>query len=780
MILLLAVAAACAPLLARRAGRGLGWLMALVPLGSAVYLGIDIAMGPHVPWAERWTWMPALGVDVSFVGDGLALLFAVLICLIGALITLYSGSYFAGDSRCGRFFAYLLAFMAAMLGVVFSDNLIVLFIFWELTSIASYALIAYKSRAKSARDAALTALLVTGAGGLALLCGFVLIGMAAVDMGVDPAQASSIAALHAVDLRSHPYYTAIVVLVLLGAFTKSAQFPFHFWLPGAMAAPTPASAYLHSATMVKAGIYLIARLQPHLGDTDVWILSITGAGAATMVIGAVVGLRQRDLKRLLAYSTVAVLGIITMLIGLGSSKAVKAALVLLCAHALYKAALFMVVGNIDHGAGTRMIDRLGGLRRRLPYTAMAALVAAISMAGLPPTLGFIGKELFYAAKLTLGPFGSGLLVVAVAANSALVVIALIVAFKPFFGPATEPAKAAHEADLSMLIGPWFLAGMGLILGLWPGLFDQILGSWAAASIVNQPVAMDLALWHGLNSQAVIVLALSALTIIGGIALYVAMRGRFRTAGTAPAPTLAESLYNGALAGLYRVGARFAAAVQNGHLTRYIAVVLLVLIAGVSIPLVGALLHPLAIEPISLDVTDCAIAALIAIGAVAAALIPTYLGAIAALGISGLGIALTFALYGAPDLALTLIVVEVLTVVVLALVFHHLPVHSSQALRSSSRIRTVRDVAIAVACGALVTGLTLASAAIHLPADAATYYSKTSVPQGYGHNIVNVILVDFRALDTLGEIVVVAVAGLGVLALLRLRRIAAARPEREAT
>ena len=381
----------------------MGWLLALIPLAIFVWLlslQPSIAAGQNIQ--GRWAWAPSLDIYFSYQIDGLSLLFGLLISGIGALVFVYASGYLAGDRYLGRFYAYLLLFMGAMLGLVFSRNLLMLFIFWELTSITSYLLIGYKHAYASSRAAALQALLVTGGGGLALLAGLLLLGQVggSLEIGVLAAQRRQI--------QADALYLPIVLLVLAGAFTKSAQFPFHFWLPNAMAAPTPVSAYLHSATMVKAGIFLMALLTPVLGGTTLWFGLLIATGTVTMVMGAFLAWRQTDLKRILAYTTISALGTLTLLLGIGTPVALKAAMTFLLAHALYKGALFMVAGSVDHQTGTRDIERLGGLGRAMPVTAAAAILAGLSMSGLPPLTGFISKELFYESTL-YAPTLNGLL-----------------------------------------------------------------------------------------------------------------------------------------------------------------------------------------------------------------------------------------------------------------------------------------------------------------------------------------------------------------------------------
>jgi len=751
-------AAAVAPWLAARLKGRAGWLLALLPLVLFVRLMAFMPLEPGEAVSESLPWVPGLGVELAFRLDGLAAVFALLVTGIGALVVVYAGGYLGGDPRLGRFFAALLAFQGAMLGVVLADDLVTLFVFWELTSVTSYLLIGFDHEREGGRSAALKALLVTGAGGLALLAGLLLMTVAAGPLGVESLRLSDLAA---VDLRGHALYPAILVLVLLGAASKSAQVPFHFWLPEAMAAPTPVSAYLHSATMVKAGVYLLARLHPQLGGTPSWQLVVGGLGAATMVVAAAMALGQRDLKRILAYSTVAVLGILTMLLGVGTTLAVKTAVVFLVAHALYKAALFMVAGNVDHETGTRDVTVLSGLRRALPWTAAAGLLAALSQAGAPPMFGFIGKELLYKAKLDLES-GGWLVPVVVAANVVLVATALLVAVRPFWGPPRDTPRPPHEAPPSMLLGPLLLGVLGAVVGLFPGPFERALGSAAVSAVAGRTVAMDLELWHGVNLDALAVMALSLLTLGAGTAVYLGARRWLAPAARAvklagrAGPARGFEVLVDRLPG---AAASLTALVPITRLRSAVLTALVVTVVLVGPPLLqavgGADLGP---RPESHDLVLAAVGLLAALLAV---VVRSRLTAVAALGVTGLAVALLFALYSAPDLAMTQIAVETLSVILLVLVFVALP----PVVRRSRGLTRVRDAVVALAVGGVMAAAVLATAVVRLEPEVARHYLEASVPAAFGRNVVNVILVDFRALDTLGEITVVAVAGLGVAALL---------------
>ncbi|HKL88654.1 MAG TPA: proton-conducting transporter membrane subunit, partial [Salinibacter sp.] len=469
-LLLTLLWAAAAPLLVRIAGRQAGWALALGPVGLFVWF---LAYLPEATAGaglrEAVSWVPTLGVELSFLLDGLSLLFALLITGLGTLIVVYAGRYLDGHRDLGRFFVILFAFLASMLGVVLADNLLLLFVFWEGTSLCSYLLVGFKHESETARKAALQALLVTGGGGLALLTGILLLGTAGGSFEL------STLLTRGADVQAHPLYLPAFVLIAIGAFAKSAQVPFHFWLPNAMAAPTPVSAYLHSATMVKAGVYLLARLDPVLGGTGAWIWTLAVVGGATMLVGAIGALRHTDLKKVLAYSTLTALGTLVVLLGLSYDASIKAAIVFLLVHALYKSGLFLVAGSVEHGTGTRDLLQVSGLRSVLPWTALAAVLAGLSMAGLPPLFGFVGKELAYKAKLGVENLDWLLPTIAVTANALTVVAAGMLVLRPFFGSRRTPeGRNGHEVPLAMWIGPLLVGAAGLLFGIAPGLMAELV------------------------------------------------------------------------------------------------------------------------------------------------------------------------------------------------------------------------------------------------------------------------------------------------------------------
>lgn len=689
------------------------------------------------PVLESLQWVPTLGVRLSFRLDGLAMLFALLITGIGAVVALYAGSYLEGHPHLGRFHMAFLLFLSSMLGLVLADNLLLTFVFWEMTSVASYLLIGFDHEREEARAAALQALLVTGLGGLALLAGFVLLGSAGGTF-----ETSKLA-----EMQEHELYLPILLLVLAGAFTKSAHVPFHFWLPNAMEAPTPVSAYLHSSTMVKAGVYLLMRLSPALGGTAAWEGLLTGFGAATMLTGAFLAFGSTGFKPILACTTVSALGTLTMLLGIGSDGAIRAAAAFLLAHALYKGALFLVAGNVDHATGERNVGRLGGLGRAMPVTFAAAALAGLSMAGVPPLLGFVAKELMIEASLS-----SALLAAAAVASAGLTVAAAgLVAARPFLG--ASGAETAHEAPWTLLLGPCVLAAGGVAaLGAGP-----ILGS-AATSVAGRPIDDGLSLWHGFTPA----LGLSALVLAAGAGLYRAWT-RWQTFVNRLNTLASDQGYRVAMRALAALAKWQTKVLQSGRLRHYVLWVICVALAGAGIA--AFRLDPSSLlTPPSVPLIDAALAILILMGTVAAIRARSRLGTLAALGAVGYGVALLFGIYGAPDLALTQFVVETLMIILFALILLRLPPYATL----SSPGTRVRDAVVSIAAGAMMTVLVLMSGTGPHARSVTEAMVERSVPEAHGRNVVNVILVDFRALDTFGEITVLALAAMGVITLLRIR------------
>jgi multicomponent Na+:H+ antiporter subunit A len=758
------VVALAAPGLVRGSRRASLPLLLLWPLGLLLLFGSflePVARGERV--AVGVAWVPELGVQLSFLLDGLSLLFALLICGIGALVLIYTWGYLGDHPHLGRFCAFLLAFKASMLGLVLSDNLMALFIFWELTSISSYLLIGFDHEREGARGAAQQALLITAGGGLALLAGLLLLSVAGGSFELSELLARG------PEVRAHALYLPILLLIVIGAFTKSAQFPFHFWLPGAMEAPTPVSAYLHSATMVKAGVYLLARTSPILGGTDLWRDLVTGAGAVTMLIGGVLALYRTDLKQILAYTTISALGTLTLLLGLGTRLSFAAAIVFLLAHALYKGALFMVAGAVDHETGTRDAALLRGLRRAMPVTAAAAVLAALSLAGLGPVFSFIGKELVLEAVQESTPLLIG---ATVFSGGLSVAVAAIVGLRPFLGSLQVTPRPPHEPPATLWCGPALLATLGVFIGVAPEGVARRIISPAVAALLGHPAAesampvVQLALWHGWNAA----FAMSLVSLALGLGIYRSWEA-LRSATTQWEGSLdwgPARLYALSLRGLLWLASAQTRLLQSGALRHYLLVIILTTVALVVTTLVGqngvTALAQLGARDLRFH--EVVLAVVTGLAALAAVLMDSRLAAVAALGVAGYGVALIYLLFGAPDLAMTQFLIETLTVILFVLVFYHMP----PLVRRTGRATRVRDALVALAAGGTVTTLLLIAIAGRGAKLLAPFYAEQSLPAGHGRNIVNVILVDFRAFDTLGEIAVLAAAGIGVYALLKLRKV----------
>ncbi|MEM8914934.1 MAG: hydrogen gas-evolving membrane-bound hydrogenase subunit E, partial [Pseudomonadota bacterium] len=657
----------------------------------------------------------------------------------------------------GRFFSFLLMFMASMLGLVLADDLLTLFVFWELTSITSFLLIGFDHTKAASRRAALQALLITGGGGLALLAGLLLMG------SVTGATSVSELVPHAEMLADHPLYMAMLLLLLGGAFTKSAQFPLHFWLPNAMEAPTPVSAYLHSATMVKAGVYLLARFNPIMGETDMWSALLGGFGAVTFLYAVIVAVKQDDLKQILAFTTVASLGLLVMLIGLGGETMIKAAVLYLIAHSFFKGGLFMVAGCIDHETGTRDVNKLGGLLKVMPITAIAALAGAISMGGLPPAFGFIAKEVMYEAGLH-GPYAVWAVIsVLLIGNAFMFMAGALVAVKPFFGERIETPKHAHEGPIELWFGPVVLAVLGMGFGLFSGLAGNFIVGPMSNAIYGELMNVYLKLWHGFNLP----LLLSVITVAAGIALYrfrdnvrAFIRALNKTIGWGP-----DHGYDQAVGLIERSSRLITPLIQNGELHRYTAITFVV----VALTLIWGFLfgggRPTSIEWEALKLVEWVLPAITLVAAATVVIVRSRLAAIAALGVVGTMVALIFMVFAAPDLAFTQFMVETLSIIIIAYVLARLPLSAADGRGPMQRIR---DGVIAVVCGITFASTLMAVTAGNLDLTLSEYFTANSYTEAFGRNIVNVILVDFRGVDTFGEIAVVLLAGLGVLALMKLR------------
>lgn len=725
--------------------------LALPPAGLAFYFAYLMTQLPAAGYLlGTLPWAPSLNLSLSFRADGLSLLFAIIISAIGSLITVFASKYFDSGERAWRFHATLFAFMGSMLGVVLSDNLFLLFVFWELTGFTSFLLIGFNDSEAKSRASAIQAFVLTSAGSMCLLAAAVLIQQAS---GV--IQISALIAQGGI--QGAEAYPWIAALLLLAAFTKSAQTPFHFWLPNAMAAPTPVSAYLHSATMVKAGIYLVARMTPIVGGETLWTVPVIAVGATTMAVGAWRSVAETDLKRILAYSTVSALGLMMMLLGVGTQAAVTAALTYLCAHAGYKGALFLVAGTLEHETGTRDILRLGGLRHSMPLVAWAGVLAVCSMAGVPLFLGFAGKELFYDALLHHGvSWARALLALTVGACSLLGMAGMLAGVGPFAGkPGLTAAK--HKVPLAFSGPALALAAFGLFTGVWPPLLDLPIGT-AVRSVLPAAAKVDLALWHGFNA----VLALSLATL-AAIALLYWFRDAVRPR-IWPRSLGFERLYSGSVAALDAISAWSLPALQGASLRSYVRT--LVLSSGI---LVTTVLFVVGLPdwPVfsAIQAPEMAATFMIILGTLSAVRAKSAIQAVLSLGVTGYGVALIFLFFGAPDLAMTQFSVETLTAVIFVLVFYRFP---NIGITSAWKPR-LGDAAIAVTVGGSIALALLYVATSPTPSTLSDYFSRYALPLAHGRNIVNVILVDFRAFDTLGEITVLATAAIGVRAVFRMGR-----------
>lgn len=724
--------AAVAPALYRALQRRTGSILALYPA-----LFLILLLGAEGRWSVPWA--PALQLDLAFRVDGLARLMGGLVAGIGALVLVYSDRYMEGHPRTPAFFGAFTLFLTSMLGLVLSDNLLLLFLFWELTSVSSFLLIGLEREREKARKAALQALLVTGGGGLALLGGIVLIGITAGTLNLSE--------LRVLELRSSAAYPAIVALVLFGAFTKSAQVPFHAWLPNAMEAPTPVSAFLHSATMVKAGVFLIAALTPVLGGTPLWNGLLIGVGLGTAIVGGGLAVLADELKRVLAYTTMSSLGIMVCLLG-GPAPWQQGALTFLAGHALYKAAAFLAAGSTIHGTHRKYLSELRGLGGTMPVTRVATWLAAFAMAGLPPSLAFVGKEAGLAA---VTPFVAvGLAIASALAAAAAVRVAWIFTGKG--GP------QAHESPLSMTLPALIPALLGAGSGLLSPVVDRavITPALAATTAGDAP---NLALWHGITFA----LVLSVLAWLLGFWL-----------GRAPWPAAAakrladsrwsmQRAYEWLYAATLRTGEWTAARFHRSRIRVAVAFVLAFATLLVAVKLAaGNALEGLTIEPLRL--TEVLVVLVILGGAMSAVAAVTRISAIVSLGAVGIGVSLLFLIYGAPDVAMTQFATEALTVVLFVLAFTHLP----RIAWVGGKATRFRDALLATAFGTVMCIVALWATHPPIGPEIADAYAQRSFPEGHGRNLVNVILVDFRALDTLGEVTVLALAALGVLALFRLR------------
>ena len=761
VLVVFGVASMLLPMLVRALGRRVFLVAGLVSFGAFVhtllYAPAILGGDPERFPLERLSWVAQLQLSLDLRMDPLSWVLALVITGIGSLVLVYCAWYFSDDEPgLGRFAAVLLAFAGAMYGLVTADDVYLLFVFWEATSVFSYLLIGHYASRRASRGAALQALITTTLGGLVMLVGLVLLAV--------QSRSSSLTVI----LSSSPegaLTTTAVYLVLVGALSKSAMVPLHFWLPGAMAAPTPVSAYLHAAAMVKAGIFLLARFAPAFVDTPGWREVLVGIGVVTMLLGGYVALKQTDLKLLLAYGTVSQLGFLTIVASYGTRDTALAALALLVAHALFKGSLFLIVGVIDHEAGTRDLRKLSGLGRRWPALAAITLLSLASMSGVPPLFGFVAKETVLHGFLEGIAVGDPVAVVAlvgIVAGSALTVAYSLRFFWGAFARKPEVAEptAAASPSPAFLLAPAVLAVTSLLLGPLAGLADRALAGYPAQFDAPPGDPYHLALWHGFEPA----LGYSALTLVLGFALFAARGVVARVQSRLSTGVSASEAYWDVMAGVDKLSARVTSLTQRGSLSFYLGVILLVFIAVTSAALLAGSSWPAELRLWDFP-AQLAIAVVMIAAAVAATQVQKRFAALVTVGVTGFGMSALFALQGAPDLAITQVLVELVTLIAFVLVLRRLPAKLGD--RHGSHHRALRAI-IAVAAGAVMVLIALVAAGSRSTDPISLAWPELALVEGHGRNIVNVALVDIRGWDTMGELAVVIAAATGVASLLFIR------------
>lgn len=707
---------------------------------------------------ENLEWVPSLKINFDFRLDGLFLLLSLLITGIGSFIFIYASAYLKGDPYLDRFFGYLCLFMSSMLGVVLADNILLLFVFWELTSISSFFLIGFNNDNADSRKSALTALSVAGLGGFFLLAGLILLSQIAGTYSIQGLIGASDI------IKNHELYPVVIGCIFLGAFTKSAQFPFHFWLPGAMKAPTPVSAYLHSATMVKAGIFLLARFTPILGDTPGWNYTLMIVGGFTMLYAAIHSLFRIDLKGVLAYSTISALGMLTFLIGIGTQEALIAASTFIVVHALYKATLFLITGIIDHETGTRDLTKLSGLRKVLLPVAIAGLLAALSSAGLPLSFGFIGKDLIYEATLHAEKhLALYLTIAAVTVNLCLVAAGFLAGIKPFTGRLVPQYEKVHLPHPSMWIPPLLLALLGFAFGIFPGIIGTHIINPTVNAVLNQTLNVHLKIWHGFNT----VLILSITTLAAGTIVYFIHKPDLKKLARV-------EQFNGVSPQTFfiKLSEKFIAfstwysnTLHDGFLRSYLLKIIIFAEALLAYELlIGGPIYIDYSKLSSISVYE-GVNVVILIGALYLTVTTSSrLTAVVGTSVIGYAICLMFVYYSAPDLAMTQFTIDTLTVVLFVFVLFNLP----SFLNFANQTTKVRDGIVAIAFGTILSVIAIKVLQVPTKIEISDFYGKYAYSLAKGKNVVNVILVDFRGFDTMFEIIVLSIAALGVYSLIKLR------------
>ncbi|MCY7430704.1 Na+/H+ antiporter subunit A [Bacillus safensis] len=760
-----------------------GWFVLILPILLFTYFiqMLHITSNGRTLFSQA-EWIPSLGMNFTVYVDGLSLLFALLITGIGSLVVLYSIFYLSKEKeQLGSFYTYLLMFMTAMLGVVLSDNMVVLYLFWELTSISSFLLIGYWYKRERSRYGATKSLLITVFGGLAMLGGFILIYLITDSFSIREA-------VNQLQLiMASPYFIPAMILILLGAFTKSAQFPFYIWLPDAMEAPTPVSSYLHSATMVKAGIYLVARFSPIFAISEVWFWTISIVGLVTLFWGSFHAVRQNDLKAILAYSTVSQLGMIMLMLGVGAAAihennpaffgaAVLAAIFHLINHATFKGSLFMAAGIIDHETGTRDIRKLGGLMTIMPITFTITLIGTFSMAGLPPFNGFLSKELFFTSMIRISDisftdvstWGAIFPALAWLASVFTFIYSMMLLFKTFRGRLNidQLEKKPHEAPIGMLIPPIILAALVVTFFFFPNILAYSVIEPAIAAIIPEAIetgsrfSVKIEAWHGFQPELYMTIGVVVLGTIGYLTLskWRPMYNIYKEKWSF------NALYDRSLIGLEKGSYRLTNSYMTGFLRDY-----LVYVFGFMIIVIGGVMfYQQAFsfqtdQAASIGTYEVILSLVMVAATIATVFASSRLTAIIALGVMGYTLSLFFVIFRAPDLALTQLIIETISVALFLLCFYHLP---KLSLKQKTRRFKMTNFIISLGVGVVVTCLAFASTSQQSLDTISTYFIENSYKLAGGDNIVNVILVDFRGFDTLFEITVLAIAALGIYGLLK--------------
>ena len=737
------------PLLHKMTGNKLAFLLSIAPLTIFIALLCYYLSGTDFPISESWEWNSYFNLELAVYLDGLSLLFGFFISGIGFLIYIYAGFYMKDAKYNGRFFMILTLFMGAMLGLVLADNWLSILVFWELTSITSFLLIGHNNEKESARYAAWQGLLVTALGGLALLAGLVLIGIV-----TDQYTISNLSQHHEL-LTQHTLYLPILLCVAVGAFTKSAQFPFHFWLPNAMAAPTPVSAYLHSATMVKAGIYFFARFSPILGGTVEWHILLSSIGGITMLIGAVMAFKSDNIKKLLAYSTISALGIMTMAFGIGTETAVFAGTVYIIGHALYKSTLFMMAGILDKETGTKNISEFPiMLYQKLPLAFGIVCLAALSFAGIAPFFGFVAKELLLEMVLHSPMLSAVYVTIMLVTSVFFVAILFILTHKAFTkGKLNSQVKSIHKG---IYLAPAITALLGLIFGLFPDTLSN-LTSLASGNIFSGFQSKHLALWHGFNNA----FYLSLLSILVGAGVYfISLKVNWKLNLSFLKPLQPSKIYDYLFDGLIVFGQWQTRRIQTGYLRNYAMVTLSVILILTGFTFFYKAGIRIDRESLDIYIFELVLGLIVLLALGFTLFTSSNISALLSLSVVGIAISIIFMEAGAPDLAITFFLIDALTITIFVLILHKLP---KKMLRKKNFDR-FRDGFIAIGTGLLVTLILFSLTYNPLNSKLKEFYAENSYSAAKGKNMVNVILVDFRVLDTLGEICVLAIAALGVFAL----------------